>query len=129
MKMKNGFLVFVFGIMLFSAIAITETGKSALDDKNPSWKGSIKVEGVKVAVLVERASFPIQRAMAIALRHTKGGMIWKAEMEVENGYLVYSIQVITSKKQAMEIVIDAGNSAILAVEPGDVEELGTGEKE
>jgi hypothetical protein len=115
------------GLALVLAPAIPGPGRAETGAK-PGWQGSIKVEGKKGAELVRLAKLPLQRAIAIAIRAAKGGKTWKAELEVEKGFLVYTVQVITPGNEAKEYVIDAGNAAILAVEEGDVEELGAPDK-
>ena len=103
-------------------------GHAEPEGKKTQWKGSLKVEGKKGAELVGLAKFPIQKAIAMALRQARGGRVWKAELEVEQGCLVYAVQVVTPGNAAKEFVIDAGNPVILAVESGDVDELGAPEK-
>ena len=111
------------GVSLLAGLVRAET-----EGQKTGWKGSLKVEGKKGAELVGLAKFPLQRAIAMAIKQAKGGKTWKAELEVEQGCLVYTVQVITPQNEAKEFVIDAGSAAILAVESGDVEELGAPDK-
>ena len=38
------------------------------------------------------------------------------ELEVENGYLIWSVELIGSNHKHFELMIDAGNGRLLAVE-------------
>ena len=54
-------------------------------------------------------------AMNTALKKTPGGIL-EVELEDEDGYLVFSVEVVTADKKIMEYCIDAGNGEILCSE-------------
>jgi len=57
----------------------------------------------------------IQEAIQIALNHIYGQVI-KAELDRENGFLVYEVAVISPQGRKYEIHIDAYNGNIINVE-------------
>jgi len=40
----------------------------------------------------------------------------KAELENENGYLVYGVEIVKADKQIADVKVDAGNGKILKVD-------------
>lgn len=119
----------VAALVMAGMLAVSGSGRTASGEPEPKWTGSLKAGNARGIELVNKATFPIQRAMAMALKQAKGGRIWKAELEVENGFLVYTIQVITPQGKALEVVIDANTRNILATGAGDLDELGAPGKE
>ena len=47
------------------------------------------------------------------------GTIIESELERENGYLVYSIEIADAEDRTVEVLIDAGNGKVLTVENED----------
>lgn len=95
-------------------------------------KGSIRpTEEVKQSGLPALAKLTLQQALEAALVAAPGNPI-KAELEVEDGNLVYSVEVVGADKSITELEIDAGNGKVLATEKeSDKEEdhKAKGEKE
>lgn len=44
------------------------------------------------------------------------GKVLKAELENENGYLVYGVEIVKADKQIADVKVDAGNGKILKVD-------------
>lgn len=61
------------------------------------------------------AKVPLLQAMRIALDQVAGvsGDLLKAETEEKNGFLVHTVEVVTSDKSIVEFTIDAGTGDIL----------------
>ncbi len=56
----------------------------------------------------------IDQAMAIALQRVSGQVV-KAELEYDNGMLVYEIEIRTAEGHKYEVKIDANTGTILRV--------------
>ena len=61
------------------------------------------------------ARISIFKAIGIASSMSKGTPV-EAELEAEDGYLVYEIELSTGDDARTEVVIDAGNGSILKQE-------------
>ena len=54
-------------------------------------------------------------AINIALAQVPGKVL-RAELENENGYLVYGVEIVKTEHQIMDVKVDAGNGKILKIE-------------
>jgi hypothetical protein len=107
-----------------AALVIGSALYAADKPEKPAPKGSIRPAGeVKSTDLPALAKISFQQALAIALKTAPGGVL-KAELEVEDGNLMYSFEIVGSDKAITEVEIDAGNGQVLAAdqESGDKEE-------
>jgi uncharacterized membrane protein YkoI len=99
-----------------SSLGAKENGKEKEKSEKPSAKGSIRPEGkVKKADLPALAKISFDEALKIAHATVPGSVI-KAELEVEDGNLQYSFEIVGTDKKVTEVEIDAGNAAVLAVD-------------
>jgi uncharacterized membrane protein YkoI len=117
--MKNT-IRFVRAATLLAAVVICVTNSAALAkdaaDEPAMPKGSIRVDHkVKPAGLPALARISFEQALKVALAAAPGSVI-KAELEVEEGNLVYSFEVVGADKSTTEVEIDAGNGKVLATE-------------
>jgi uncharacterized membrane protein YkoI len=78
-------------------------------------KGSIQVSRFKKADYPNQAKVTMQEAIEAALKKSPGKAV-EAELESEDGFLVYEVKVVGPDKKKTEIKVDAGNLAILNVE-------------
>jgi uncharacterized membrane protein YkoI len=81
--------------------------------------GSIKITQDNEANYATLASVTIDQAVASALKAQPGKVI-KAELENENGYLVWGVEV-ASNNQINEVKVDAQNAKILKIEKDKVD--------
>jgi len=44
------------------------------------------------------------------------GRVLKTELEDENGFLVYGVEVVTPDRTVMDVKVDAGSGKVLAIE-------------
>ncbi len=97
-----------------------ETGP---DDKSPSYASSIPAdqaatEGMseesEAAALAGQAKISIEQAKSAALAANPGATVVKAELDNENGALVYSVEL----SNGADVKVDAGNGAILHTDTG-----------
>jgi len=78
--------------------------------------GSIRPTGEPSAIeLTALAKLSFQDAVKAALTAVPG-MIIKAELEVEDGNLLYSFEIVGADKTITEVEIDAGNGKVLGTE-------------
>ena len=69
--------------------------------------------------LADRAGIPGDRALAIAGAEFPGGTVVEAEIEEEDGRLVYDIHIKVDGDGEYEVLIDAMTGAVLDVELED----------
>jgi uncharacterized membrane protein YkoI len=120
-RIALGFLLAVFALALPAAIAdAPKTAAEEQDEKMGVIKGSIKVEGKKSdPELAKLAKISMADAKSIALKEIKSKdadkKVSDSELEVEQGYLVYSIEIkVKDQKGFEEILVDAGNGKVLS---------------
>lgn len=109
-------------LMLFTTVVITsswgyagsETSAHETSVKEVS-KGTIVIRTAQEKDFPSLAKVSLLQAMRIALDQVAGvsGDLLKAETEEKNGFLVHTVEVVTSDKSIMEFTIDAGTGDIL----------------
>jgi uncharacterized membrane protein YkoI len=97
--------VFLTALITFGAVSAYET-KDA---------GSIEVQNGDEAGFTDLAKISFDSAIKSATA-TVPGKVLKAELENENGYLVYCVEVVKSDRQIADIKVDAGNGKVLKIE-------------
>lgn len=81
-------------------------GSLLVGKRTPMWK------------LADTAEISITAAIAKALIAYPGNVI-EAELEVEDGALVFQVVLIRSDRSVVEVIIDAGDGMVLEVEIDD----------
>ncbi len=115
---------FRWSVGLALACAGLALGGAAVKVANaaPKWKGSIRVEGKHTpAELQQMAKITAKEAVRVALPAVAGNAadkkVTETELEVENGFLVYGVEItVKGKPGEHEVIVDAGNGKVLAVE-------------
>jgi uncharacterized membrane protein YkoI len=108
-----GALIVAFGIYLAPA-AISRA--EAPDNERPAAQGSIRIEGkVKKADRPALAKISFIEALKDALAVAPGDVV-VGELEVEDGNLQYSFEIVGSDKKITEVEIDAGNGKVLGMD-------------
>jgi len=88
------------------------------DDENSASKtpASIQLsESIEKTELPKLAQVTFDQALAAARAAVPGAVI-KAELEVENGGLMYSFEIVTANREVKEVEIDAGNGRVLDID-------------
>jgi uncharacterized membrane protein YkoI len=99
--------------------AYAQTGTQT---QTPAYQSSIKVpdqdddEQAEAAKLASLAKIDGNQAAAAALAKVPGTVL-KTELDNENGNLVYSVEIKLANNEARDVKVDAGNGAVLHVEP------------
>ncbi len=108
--MKKVIMTAIGGIVLTALIAIG--GVSAQQSKHT---GSILVKNDDEAGFPGMAKIPLDSAVNEALKAVPGKVV-KAELENENGYLVYGVEIAKADRQIADVKVDAGNGKVLKIE-------------
>jgi uncharacterized membrane protein YkoI len=77
--------------------------------------GTIRTNGVSSSSYATLARISISEATSKALGEING-KVTEAALESEDGYLVYSVEILTVSSKRFEVLVDAGNGKILEVE-------------
>lgn len=95
--------------------------QNEVDEQQPQYTGSITVdesqyegmsEADEAAALQAKATITGAEAEAAALAANPGTTVVKTELDIENGVLVYSVEL----SNGMDVKVDAGNGNILHTE-------------
>jgi uncharacterized membrane protein YkoI len=118
--MKN-LLRLLLAASALAAFVLASTSYAADKETKETPKGTIHPKGeVKPADLPSLAKVSFQQALAAALEKNPGSVI-SAELEVEDGCLMYSFRIVDAKKKITEVEIDAGNGKVLDTEDEEAE--------
>jgi uncharacterized membrane protein YkoI len=66
-------------------------------------------------VLAEMAKISLDSAVSEALKAVPGKVL-KIELENENGYLVYGVEIAKLDHQVADVKVDAGNGKVLKID-------------
>jgi uncharacterized membrane protein YkoI len=115
---KKTVTIYKMATTFITAIAlasIVQAGMSfAGDNGKEVTNGSIRVQQEESAY-PSLAQITLGQAKDVALSNVQGEVL-KIELEEENGFLVYGVEIVTPEKIITDIKIDAGNGDILLVE-------------
>jgi uncharacterized membrane protein YkoI len=80
-------------------------------------RGTIQLqqEGEEQATYPSLAKITLQQTTTIA-SNAQSGNISKAELQNEDGFLVYNVVVVSQDKKIHELKVDAGNGSILRID-------------
>lgn len=107
---------------LVAILVVTAAPILAAEGKTPNWQGTIPCKGKHThQALVAMAKVSEEAARKGALAALPGKetdkAVTEAELEVENGYLIWSVDVkLTGQEGIEEVLVDAGSGKILARE-------------
>lgn len=97
-------------------LAVAGLAASTAAAKEEKTVGSIRISHkVAPADLPSLAKISYQQALHAALAASPGSVI-KGELEVEDGNLMYSFEIVGSNKKITEVEIDAGTGKTLQTE-------------
>jgi uncharacterized membrane protein YkoI len=113
---------FRWGLGLMVVCASLALGAFAAEKKaaKPQWTGSIRVQGKPTQTQMKQmAKITPQEAARVALAAVAGNpaakTVKETELEVENGFLIYSVDVrVNGQKGEHEVLVDAGSGKVLA---------------
>lgn len=108
---------------LASAGMAADTSKK--HEAKPKWTGSIRVQGKHTPSQLKRmAKLTAQEAAVAALAAVPGNAnekkVKETELEVENGFLIYSVDILVKGlKGEYEVIVDPSTGKVLAQELDD----------
>lgn len=108
----NGYLKSVVGVGLMALLVLS--GMVVLEVR-AAQTGSIQVNNAEEANFPEMAKITLDGAIKAALQAVPGKAL-RAELEDEDGYLVYEVEVASADHQITEVEVDAGTGKILNTE-------------
>jgi len=118
--MKKSFRILLVASGI-AAWAIGTTVVLAAKEEKAAPIGSILPAGKVAPVdLPAMAKISFQQALGVALAKVPGSVI-KAELEVEDGNLMYSFEIVGTDRKITEVEIDAGNGKILDIDYAETE--------
>ena len=106
-----------------ATVAGSQVTLLADEPKNePPIRGTVQLqqEGEQQATYSSLAKITLQQATTIA-SNAQSGNISKAELQNEDGFLVYNVVVVSPDKKIHEIKVDAGNGSILRTDVDSAE--------
>ena len=82
--------------------------------------GTIRLEQKTEADFPALAKISLNEAVEKALNAAPGNVL-KTELENEDGFLVYEVEVVTADKSIRDVKVDAGSGKVLALEKEKVD--------
>lgn len=118
----------LFALGLMTAVAVILPLSVHAKEEKVADTGSIRPTGtVKPADLPAMAKVSFESALKAALAASPGKII-KAELEIEDGNLMYSFEIVGSHRSITEVEIDAGNGKVLGIDHEEAEKPESGGK-
>lgn len=127
MRTKLSKLIPMLAIIAILGIALASWSFADEQDKDEqSITGTITLNNHTESEYPELASITLVQAIESGLTQV-GGKALKAELQDEDGFLVYSIEVVKSDHSMVELVIDAGSGKLLLTEKDSKDNDGKGD--
>ena len=129
MKTEKRYSITALALAALAAIALPLQKSAAEENDKPEWKGSIETgEHMTVDDMAKLAKTPLDQALNTAMGEVAGKAI-KAELESEDGYLIYGVEIVTAEGKVKEVILDPANGKVLSVENEESHQKGDQEKE
>jgi uncharacterized membrane protein YkoI len=112
-RSKAAFAASVTMSLITTSLAL----KAAEPAKEAPIRGTIALpnQGERIATYANLAKITFQQAIDTALSRQSGKLI-KVELQDEDGFLVYNVEVVTPDSKRYEVKVDAGNGSVLRVD-------------
>jgi uncharacterized membrane protein YkoI len=125
--MKKKWIAIIGSGVLVIGLAVAGASFAKSDDSDVR-NGTIRLENQVEADFPAMAKITRDQAVQKALASVQGQVL-KIELEDENGFLVYGVEVVTADKSIVDIKVDAGSGKVLAMDrdKADDEEHESGE--
>ena len=125
--MNKKWIAIIGSGVLVTGLAVAGASFAKSDDSEIR-DGTIRLEKQVEADFPALAKLTSDQAVTKALDAVKGKVL-KTELENENGFLVYGVEVVTADKAIVDVKVDAGSGKVLAMDrdKADDEEHETGE--
>ncbi len=103
----------VIGVAVATVLAVG--GLAVSSQQQAKLTGSIAVKGNDEAGFPGMAKISLDEAVKAALQAVQGKVL-KVELEDEDGYLVYGVEIAKADRQIADVKIDAGNGKLLRID-------------
>lgn len=112
--MKKKWIAIVGSGALVVGMAVAGVSFAKSED-NEIRNGTIRIEKQSEAEFPSMAKISMDQAVQQALASVQGQVL-KTELEDEDGFLVYGVEVVGTDKAIVEVKVDAGSGKVLAME-------------
>jgi uncharacterized membrane protein YkoI len=125
--MNKKWIAIIGSGVLVTGLAVAGASFAKSDDSEIR-DGTIRLEKQVEADFPALAKLTSDQAVAKALDAVKGKVL-NTELENENGFLVFGVEVVTADKAIVDVKVDAGSGKVLAMDQdkADDEEHESGE--
>jgi uncharacterized membrane protein YkoI len=111
--MKKRWIAIIGNSALLIVVAVV--GVSFADSNHAEIRnGTIRIQNQTEAQFPSMAKVSMDQAIQKALVSNQGQVL-KTELEDENGFLVYGIEVVTADETVMDVKVDAGSGEVLGM--------------
>ncbi len=104
--------VMLIGVVVVTVMAI---GGLTVSSQQPKLTGSIALKGNDEAEYARMAKESLDDAVKAALQVVPGKVL-EVELENEDGYLVYDVEILKADRQIVDVKIDAGTGKFLKLD-------------
>ena len=111
--MKKKWIAVIASSVVIMGIAITGASFAESDGNNIS-NGTIRIQKQSESQFPSMATISMDQAVQQALAAIQGQVL-KAELEDENGFLVYGVELVTAENAIVDVKVDAGSGMVLAM--------------
>ena len=118
--MKKKWITIIGSGVLVTGLAVDGSGFAKSDSGEVSG-GTIRIEKQAEAEFPSMAKISMDQAVQKALASVQGQVL-KTELEDENGFLVYGIEVVSADKSVVDVKVDAGSGKVLALEKDEADD-------
>jgi len=112
--MNKKWIAIIGSGVLIIGLAVAGASFAKSDDSDVRG-GTIRLNRQAEADFPALAKLTFDQAVQKALEAVQGQVL-KTELEDENGFLVYGVEVVTADKAIMDVKVDAGSGKILAMD-------------
>jgi uncharacterized membrane protein YkoI len=112
--MKKKWIAYIGSGVMVAGLALAGVGFAKSDDSEVH-DGTIRLEEQVEADFPALAKLTFDQAVQNALAAVQGQVL-KTELEDENGFLVYGVEVVTVDKAIVDVKVDAGSGKVLAMD-------------
>jgi uncharacterized membrane protein YkoI len=102
--------------------ALMSFGGITVSAQQANQKGSIRIQSEE-ARFAEMAKISMDSAINAALKEVPGKVL-RAELEEQDGYLVYGVEIAKADHQIVDVKVDAGNGKVLKIDQDQADKEG-----
>jgi uncharacterized membrane protein YkoI len=112
--MKKQLLAVVGAGMMVAGLAVAGTTHAGSANSGVR-EGTIRIERQTEADFASLAKITSDQAVQNALASVQGKVL-KTELQNENGFLVYGVELVTPDKSLVDVKVDAGSGKVLTMD-------------